>query len=70
MAENTALPSTINNARIERIIRGAARDLRIGKGNPEYEHGHWWYITTDGRTYDAVDASGPDTSRGFGFEEV
>ena len=42
-------------------------------GEPEavWEYGHWWIVDrATGAQYDAVDASGPGSCGGWGFERV
>ncbi len=63
------LASTVNTSTVERKIRGAARDLGY-RGDTVFEHGHWWLMLRDGSIFDVVDAIGPGSSRGFGFERV
>lgn len=60
----------------ERVGASAKRAFRRIYGNmygsitPFYEHGHWFITTESGAQFDAVDAEGPDTEGGWGFEQV
>ncbi len=54
---------------ILRAARGMLGDHR--RLDTVYEHGHWWIVCGNcGAQWDAVDASGPGSAAGFGFEMV
>jgi hypothetical protein len=66
-----------NTKAVERAIRGAFADYsrkRSVKGvDVFFEHGQWFLVHhneyTD-HTYSVVDATGPNSYRGFGFEQL
>ena len=68
------LPSTRNTPTVERKIRGAFRLLhRARTFETFFEHGHWWVRRPRkdrDEVFDVVDASGPGSANGFGFERV
>ena len=69
------LPSaTDTRANEQRILKAARQLFRRRTGLAAFfEHGLWWLKLDDGedtRWYDVVDATGPDTAEGFGFEQV
>jgi hypothetical protein len=70
------LKSTVNNKATQKKVKTAANKF-FGhrKARPVFEHGHWWVTwydeNKDGqRSFDVVDAEGPGSVNGFGFEEV
>jgi hypothetical protein len=65
------LRSEKNNAAIGTDAEDSFRALYGGDPEAFYEHGHWWITNRDtGAQYDAVDASGPGSCAGWGFEQV
>lgn len=63
------LQSGQNTRAMERKIRRAARELGY-RGDPVFEHGHWWLTLPDGSIFDVVDAEGPGSFDGFALERV
>lgn len=70
----TAPKSTINSEEIRRQVEEAARKMFPNFLFAEYENGWWvWLDETEedvARLFRVVDAEGPGTINGFGFEEV
>lgn len=64
------LPSERNTPKVETKVRHAFEDSDLGlvhdKGNPFFEHGHWWI----GCTNCSCQWSVVDTDSGFDFEQV
>ncbi len=68
--DHLGLKTEQNNKRIEKRVRAAAKEF--GNGSPNdvfFEHGQWW-VRWGPKTFSVVDAEGPGSIDGFGFEEV
>ena len=61
------LKSEICDDKTRTAIVRAAKKAGL-RGMPAFEHGHWWFLTLDGRNFDVVDAEGEGSFDGFGFE--
>lgn len=68
--DHLGLKSDQNNKRIEKRVRAAATEFGNGRPNDVFfEHGHWW-VRWGPKNFSVVDAEGPGSVDGFGFEEV
>jgi len=69
------LPTEVNTTQTGKAVLAAFRRSDAGKTirKPQsvFEHGHWWIVDNEsGGQWSVVDAEGPNTLWGFGFECV
>jgi len=66
------LKTETNTPEMESRIRTAFATLHLPmEFDTDFEHGQWWVTAhTSGRQWSVVDADGPGSVDGFGFEVV
>ena len=61
-----------NTESVGRRVKSSFRRLVEGHPGavPHFEHGQWWVSCLCGASWSVVDAEGPDTWGGIGFEQI